>query len=84
MTTPDWYAVIDGTWPAATYREEDPWTFREGRGGGSRVSATTADGPVTDADIDRAEEAMLAMDQKLIFQIREGQEDFDRMLAARG
>ena len=84
MTTPDWYAVIDGTWPAATYRKEDPWTFREGRGGGSRVSATTADGPVTEADIDRAEEAMLAMDQKLIFQIREGQEDLDGMLAARG
>ena len=35
---PDWFATIDGTWPAAAYHRLGPWTLREGRGGGSRVS----------------------------------------------
>ena len=42
MTQPDWFAALDGTWPAAEYTQLGPLTLRRGQGGGSRVSATTA------------------------------------------
>ena len=60
---PDWFATIDGTWPAAAYHRLGPWTLREGRGGGSRVSAATCDVPVSAADIAAAEAAMGKMGQ---------------------
>jgi len=84
MNSPDWFAAIDGTWPAARYDRRGPWMFREGQGGGSRVSATTAEGLFTEADIDTAEDAMRAMGQRLIFQIRPGDDALDAALAARG
>ncbi|MHA6264713.1 GNAT family N-acetyltransferase [Arenibacterium sp. CAU 1754] len=84
MTAPDWYAVVDGTWPAARYERLGPWMLRHGEGGGSRVSSTTQEGPFEASDIDAAEAAMGAMDQRLIFQIRDGQDDLDAALAARG
>ncbi|WP_137701198.1 GNAT family N-acetyltransferase [Marimonas lutisalis] len=78
------YDVIDGTWPAARYETDGPFTFREGWGGGQRVSATTVSGPVTDAQLDVAETAMRAIDQPCLFMIRDGQADLDAQLAARG
>ncbi|MDX1780000.1 MAG: GNAT family N-acetyltransferase [Thalassovita sp.] len=78
------YDVIDGTWPAASTREMGPWLIREGRGGGQRVSAATALGPVAAGDIAQAEAAMQALSQPRLFQIRQGQDDLDRMLAERG
>lgn len=81
---PDWFAVIDGTWPAASYRTSGPWTLRDGRDGGSRVSATTCDGPFTSEDISAAETAMREMGQRLTFQVRPGQDDLDAALAKRG
>lgn len=86
MSAPDWFAALDGTWPAAEYRRFGPWTLREGRGGGSRVSATTLDGPLDDPDlrIAEAEAAMRSMGQPMIFQVRPGQDAFDAELAARG
>ena len=84
MTAPDWFAVVDGTWPAASYRRLGPATLREGRGGGSRVSATTIEGAFTEADLDAAEQAMDAMGQRRIFQIRPGDDALDTALEARG
>jgi GNAT superfamily N-acetyltransferase len=87
MTLPDihtLYEVIDGTWPAARYSECGPFTLREGKGGGQRVCAATTDRPVTEADIDAAEAAMLAMHQPRLFMIRAGQSALDNQLAARG
>ena len=78
------YDVVDGTWPAARYDSYGPLTFREGQGGGQRVSATTADGPVTDDQITQAEFKMHAMNQPALFMIRAGQEALDAQLAARG
>lgn len=78
------YEVVDGTWPAAAFHREGPWTIREGQGGGQRVSAATATDPVTEADIPRAEAAMQALGQPRLFMIRQGDEALDAMLAARG
>lgn len=78
------YAVIDGTWPASVKQALGPWTIRLDAGGGSRVTAATAELPVTDADIPEAEQAMREATQTPLFMIREGDEALDAMLAARG
>lgn len=84
MTPETLYAVIDATWPAARYSRLGPWTLREGRGGGQRVSAATTDGPVNKDDIEKAIAAMREMGQRPIFMIRAGQEALDAQLAERG
>lgn len=77
-------AVIDGTWPPARVLHQAPWTLRDGQGGGSRVSAATAEGPVDDAAIDAAEVAMRGLGQAPLFMIRPDEEALDALLAARG
>ena len=78
------YDVIDGTWPAAETRQLGRILLRRGDGGGQRVSAATALGPVTPQDIDAAEAAMQAIGQPRLFQIRAGDDSLDTMLADRG
>ena len=78
------YEVIDGTWPAAEFRQLGPFLLRRGEGGGNRVSAASTTGPVKEADIDAAEAAMQAMGQPRLFQIRAGDDALDAQLAARG
>lgn len=80
----DLYDVLDATWPAAATRTDAPWLFREGQGGGQRVSATTATGPTTEADIDRAEATMQAMHQPRLFQVRHRDQALDAQLDSRG
>ncbi len=80
----NWADIVDGTWPAARYQALGPFQLREGQGGGSRVSAANALNPPTEADIDAAETAMLAMGQKRIFCLRPGDEALDSKLADRG
>ena len=80
----DWAQVVDGTWPAARYQRLGPFLLREGQGGGSRVSAASRIGEVTEADVDAAEAAMQSMGQKRIFCLRPGDEALDAQLAARG
>lgn len=82
--TVNWAGIVDGTWPAARYDTRGPFQLREGQGGGSRVSAASARGPVTEGDIDAAEAAMQAMGQKRIFCLRPGDEKLDSQLAGRG
>ncbi len=81
------YDVIDGTWPAASYVTQGPFTLRQGKGGGQRVACATASGPVTEEELSAAEDAMRSLnagDQPPIFMIREGQAALDAMLHARG
>ena len=78
------YAVIDGTWPASAKQALGPWMVRLDSSGSSRVSATTAEAPVTDADIPHAEAAMREAGQTPLFMIREGEDALDEILAARG
>lgn len=80
----NWSAIVDGTWPAAGYDRLGPFRLRQGQGGGSRVSAASRMGEVTDADIDAAETAMQAMDQKRLFCLWPGDEALDVQLADRG
>ncbi|WP_170789546.1 GNAT family N-acetyltransferase [Ruegeria lacuscaerulensis] len=80
----DWANIVDGTWPAAQYTQQGPFQLRQGQGGGSRVSAASARGPATEAQIDAAEAAMLAMGQKRIFCLRPGDEALDQQLSDRG
>ena len=78
------FDVVDGTWPAANVTRRGPWTLREGQGGGSRVSATTAHAPVGRDDPALAEAAMREMGQKPLFMIRPADEALDAILEARG
>ncbi len=81
---PALHAALDATWPAAATHHRGPWLLREGQGGGKRVSAATAEGPVTGADIATAEAGMAELDQPALFMIREGEDALDSMLAERG
>jgi GNAT superfamily N-acetyltransferase len=83
-TDPLYYDVVDATWPAASVTRLGAVTLREGLGGGSRVSAASAAGPLEDAELQTAEEAMRAMGQTPLFMIRDGQDGLDAQLEARG
>lgn len=78
------FAALEATWPAAATSTSGPFTIRDGKGGGSRVSAATANGPATEAEIDAAEDAMRALGQTPLFQIRPGNDALDAQLEARG
>lgn len=78
------FSVLDTTWPAAARVETGPWTLREGRGGGKRVSAATARGAWRVDDLTAAETAMRLMGQPALFMIRPGDETLDIALEAQG
>lgn len=84
MTPETLYDAAEATWPPAETQPLGPWVIRDGKGGGKRVSAATADGPVTGADIGAVEAAMLALGQDPLVMIRAGQDTLDAQLAARG
>lgn len=84
LTDPKYYAVVEATWPTAVKSSLGPVVLREGQGGGSRVSAASVEGVASEAEIGAAEQAMRAMGQDCLFMIRDGQDDLDAQLAARG
>ncbi|RMD92849.1 MAG: GNAT family N-acetyltransferase [Alphaproteobacteria bacterium] len=77
-------AAIDATWPAASISRAGPWVIREGAGGGQRVSAASAAGPVREADIETAEKAMRALGQNPLFILAKADRALDGWLEARG
>lgn len=77
-------AAVDVTWPAAEFVSKGPWTLRKGAGGGQRVSAASAQGQVSQADIDTAIDAMKTMGQAPLFMIRPQDKALDDLLEARG
>lgn len=79
-----YFEALDATWPAAARVAAGPWILREGRGGGKRVSAATAEGPWDDDDLSAAEKAMRLMGQSPLFMIRPGEGTLDAALEARG
>lgn len=84
ITAEQLYDACDSTWPAAMTTRHGPWTIREGRGGGKRVSAATVNG---DVDLDQIKEAELVMKklgQTPLFMIREGDDHIDLQLKDRG
>lgn len=82
MTDP--LAVVEATWPAAATRIEGPWLLREGRGGGKRVSAATAEGAWRPGDIALAEAAQARLGQPALFLIRPEEAALDAELARCG
>ncbi len=76
--------VVDGTWPAARIFESGPFTLRLGHDGGQRVSAATASGPASAAEIGAAERAMRALHQARLFMITGKDSALDAALDARG
>lgn len=78
------FAAVDATWPAASMTRFGPWTIREGRGGGQRVSAASADGPVSEADLAIAETAMRELGQVPLFMVQGDQPDLDALLEVQG
>ena len=79
------YDLIDATWPAVSTASDDVWTIRNGKGGGSRVSATTANTTeISRADVQRAASEMKAMGQSPLFMVREGEDSLDKLLADEG
>ncbi len=78
------YDVIDATWPAANMRAVGPFIVRQGKGGGSRVSATTLAQSNPNPDITVAENAMRTLGQHNLFMIQDGQDPFDGQLADAG
>ncbi|MBT8153846.1 GNAT family N-acetyltransferase [Epibacterium ulvae] len=81
VAEPAFYDVIDATWPAARVERLGAVTLREGRGGGSRVSAATVDGEFEPADLENAISAMRDMGQTPLFMIRDGDDALDHWLA---
>ena len=75
------FDALDATWPAASIHRAGPWSVREGRGGGKRVSAasTTEDG--AEALIGIAEAAQNAIGQPWLFCLRDGQDTLDTALS---
>lgn len=71
------FAALEATWPPVSSRQVGPFRLREGAGGGKRVSAAVLEGPFTEA-------ALADIADQPLFQLRQGQDDLDRALAARG
>lgn len=78
------FRAMDATWPPARILMSGPWLLREGKGGGQRVSAATAETDPDERDIERAEVGMRDLGQRPIFMIRDMDGPLDGWLAARG
>lgn len=76
--------LMEATWPPASRVRLGPWTIRDGKGGGKRVSAATADGEWADEEIVVAEKAITDLGQTPLFLIREPDVLLDQALQARG
>ena len=87
MTLPDVPRMIRATWatwPAFGTLRVGPFTLREGRGAGRRVSAATAEGPVTGDEIRAAADAMREAGQDPLFSLAEDDLALDAALLAEG
>ncbi|MBT8458774.1 MAG: GNAT family N-acetyltransferase, partial [Boseongicola sp.] len=78
--TSDLFRALDETWPPKRFVDQPPWRLREGAGGGQRVSAATASGPITGHQVVEAEAGMRALNQHPLFMLKPGQEKMDQEL----
>lgn len=83
-TVQDLLAAVEATWPAARVVEAAPWRLRDGAGGGKRVSAATAEGPVGPADLAAMEAGLAAFGQTPLVMVRVGEDALDATLRAAG
>ncbi|AJE45263.1 GNAT family N-acetyltransferase [Celeribacter indicus] len=78
------FAAFEATWPSARQAPCGPFIWRDGAGGGRRVSAATLEGVFSETDLDRIESRFAAAGRTPLFQVRQGQDAFDRVLERRG
>lgn len=78
------FAALDATWPAARTWRADGWTFRDGQGGGKRVSAATWDAPGAPEDLSPLETQFASVGEAPLVRVQGDQADLDEMLAAAG
>ncbi len=78
------FAALEATWPPARVIDAQPFRFRDGAGGGKRVSSTLAIDTFTADAIEKAEEAMQKMGQPSLFMLRPDDTGLDDILASRG
>ena len=76
--------AVEATWPPARTWRGGPWTYRDGAGGGKRVSAATADAPAEDDDVARALSAFHDRGEVALFQVRQGEAALDALLDRAG
>lgn len=79
-----YFAAFEATWPAAHSEQIGPFTYRDGAGGGSRVSAATLNDTGQEADLTPIEARFARDHRPPLFQIRDGQDGFDRQLDRAG
>lgn len=84
MKSTDLWDALEASWPAASQASLGPFTWRDGAGGGSRVSAATLRGHANSAALDRIERKFSIEGRDPLFQVRPGDEAFDALLATRG
>ena len=77
-------AAGEATWPPARAWTEGVWMFRDGAGGGKRVSAATASGPVDDRALGQALAAFKRRGEAPLFRVGDGEHELDGRLAAAG
>jgi GNAT superfamily N-acetyltransferase len=78
------FRALDATWQPARFVPAGPWTLREGRGGGQRVSAATVAKQVAERDLGFAEQGMRELNQRPLFMVRSTDAALDSWLQARG
>lgn len=75
-------SALETTWPAAETLSHQGWRLRRGLGGGSRVSACIQDQEGADIEAPRAQ--LAEWGQKMLFQVRAGEDALDQRLEAAG
>lgn len=84
MTARVLLADMADTWPCVASYRVGAWRIRDGGGGGSRVSAATAEAPVTAADLPAMQDACARLGQPALVMIRPDEEPLDALLQAGG
>lgn len=84
MTQTDLWHALEASWPAASRTAIGPFIWRDGAGGGSRVSAATANILPEASVLDTIERKFAAANRNALFQLRDTEVVFDQMLEQRG
>lgn len=78
------FAAFEATWPPLSRDPLGPFTYRNGAGGGRRVSAATLDGTFSPEALAETEARFITDKRDPLFQVRSGEDAFDAELEARG
>lgn len=80
MAQSDLWSALEASWPAAHQERVGPFMWRDGAGGGSRVSAATLAGNANTTDLNAILDKFKDQNRTPLFQIRQGDAALDTML----